>query len=184
MKGSLALPPRLALAAIGVGALAALSGLVLGPQGLAPAGAILAFSLAWAAFVDIDRMILPDELTIGLVIFGLGLGVLGVEPSLTTRIIGGVAGYLALASLETLYRHLRGREGLGRGDAKLAAAGGAWLGWSALPLICLIAALAGILFFLMKSTLSRRWLPHIALPFGPFLAAGIWILWLTGLPYN
>ena len=43
-----------------------------------------------------------------------------------------------------LYRKLRGRDGLGGGDAKLLAAAGAWVGASGLPQVVLIAALAGL----------------------------------------
>jgi len=42
--------------------------------------------------------------------------------------------------IELTYRRLRGQDGLGRGDAKLLAAGGAWCGWSGLPLIVLISS--------------------------------------------
>jgi prepilin signal peptidase PulO-like enzyme (type II secretory pathway) len=48
------------------------------------------------------------------------------------------------------YRALRGREGLGGGDAKLLAAGGAWLGWPALPAIMFGAAVLGLAEVLMR----------------------------------
>ena len=43
------------------------------------------------------------------------------------------------------YRRLRGRDGLGGGDAKLIAAAGAWCGLAALPLVVLGSALIGLL---------------------------------------
>jgi leader peptidase (prepilin peptidase)/N-methyltransferase len=164
------------------GGLGALGGWAFGPAGLAWAGAGLAFVLAWASFIDIDRMILPDILTLGLLLAGLCLSASEAAPSLTDRLIGAIAGYVSLATLEIIYRHIRRREGLGRGDAKLLAAGGAWLGWSALPFICLAASLAGILFFLLESIIRGEWKIHRPVPFGPFLAAGIWILWQFGSP--
>jgi len=38
------------------------------------------------------------------------------------------------------YRALRGRDGLGAGDAKLLAAAGAWIGLSGLGIVLLLAA--------------------------------------------
>ena len=44
------------------------------------------------------------------------------------------------------YRRLRGREGLGLGDAKLLAAGGAWLGWTQLAPVVLIACACALAY--------------------------------------
>ena len=42
------------------------------------------------------------------------------------------------------YRALRGTEGLGLGDVKLAAVAGVWLGWADLPMAVNIAALSAL----------------------------------------
>jgi len=52
---------------------------------------------------------------------------------------------------EYAFKTLRGKDGLGRGDAKLLAAGGAWCGWMGLPFIVLIASGFGLLAALMPS---------------------------------
>ena len=46
--------------------------------------------------------------------------------------------------LQTGYRWLRNREGLGSGDVKLAGVAGAWLGWSTIPIAIEVAALAAL----------------------------------------
>ena len=68
--------------------------------------------------------------------------------------------------METGYRRLRGRDGLGRGDAKPAAVAGAWCGPAGLPAVILGAAVAGLLFVLWRG----RDRADELLPFAPFLA--------------
>jgi leader peptidase (prepilin peptidase)/N-methyltransferase len=77
---------------------------------------------------------------------------------------------------------LRGREGLGQGDAKLLAAGGAWLGWEALPWVVLLAAMLGLALALFRRARGVALTRETALPFGPPLALAIWIIRLHGFP--
>ena len=78
--------------------------------------------------------------------------------------------------MRDVYRRLRGREGMGLGDAKLLGAAGAWVGWQGLAGVLLIAAVTG----LATAVVLRRTSLSDALPFGPFLALGIWLTWLYG----
>ena len=55
---------------------------------------------------------------------------------------------------------------MGFGDFKLLAAGGAWLGWQALPQVALLAAASGLAYAL-TARLRGRLDPGQALPFGP-----------------
>ena len=76
------------------------------------------------------------------------------------------------------YRRWRGREGMGLGDVKLAAAAGAWLDWNALPFAVEMAALGALAFVLIARFVSRRPIDAAAkLPFGAFLAPAIWVAW-------
>jgi len=178
---TLALSSRKAGLALGIGLIAALAGAAIGPPNMALTGSLLAFSLAWAAMVDLDRFILPDVLTLGLVVAGLVIalrdGLLGAQPYL----IGAAAGYLSLAAVAGIYRRLRGRNGLGMGDAKLLAAAGAWLGWTALPFVLLIASLVCLVLIGGQAILRRQPILSGAIPFGPHLAGAIWIVWLARL---
>lgn len=89
--------------------------------------ATLAIALVAAAAVDLEHMILPNELTLGGALVALlsspwrGVGLIGS--------LVGIAVGLALTYLPfLLYKKLRGRSGMGLGDAKLAMFAGAWLG--------------------------------------------------------
>jgi hypothetical protein len=56
---------------------------------------------------------------------------LGKKGGLGDHAAATAIGYLAFRAIALLYLRLRHREGLGEGDAKLLAAGGAWLGVAA-----------------------------------------------------
>ena len=63
---------------------------------------------------------------------------------------------LPLLGLMAGYRALRGRDGLGLGDVKLAAVAGAWLGLPVLFAAIELAALAAIGAYLLNAAIKRR----------------------------
>jgi leader peptidase (prepilin peptidase)/N-methyltransferase len=139
----------------------------------------LAATLIALSVIDLQSFRLPDLGTLPLIAAGLGLAWLLGWDNLWWRIAAAAAGYLALLGFETLYRLLRGRAGLGMGDAKLLAAAGAWLGLEALPLVLLAACALATLAVLALVVAGNRLGLGTRIPFGPFLALGLWIVWLT-----
>jgi leader peptidase (prepilin peptidase) / N-methyltransferase len=134
-------------------------------------------ALSW---IDIRRWLLPDALTLPLVIAGLAAAAAFDPGQLTVRALGAALGYLGLRAVALVYRVLRGREGLGHGDAKLLAASGAWVGAMALPQVVLGAAVSALI---AAAGLRLAGVPiraGSALPFGPFLAFATWLVWLFG----
>ena len=125
--------------------------------------------------IDFRTMMLPDILTLPLV--GLGLIFAYWQGVFMSAVIGTVVGYCGLVVLELAYKKFRGIDGLGRGDAKLLAAGGAWCGWAGLPFILLIASASGLVHALLLSKSSEP--ADNKLPFGPHLALGIFLSWLA-----
>jgi leader peptidase (prepilin peptidase)/N-methyltransferase len=75
---------------------------------------------------------------------------------------------------------IRGREGLGVGDAKLLAAAGSWVGVLALPTVVLEAGLLGLASAMLLRMSGRRVHASTALPFGPSLALALWVVRLYG----
>ena len=168
------------LAALGIGALAGL--VVPGPVGLA--GAVFGWLLLALAALDITEFWLPDPLTLALALTGLAAGLVGVEPPLIDRLIGGGVGFAALWLVGFTYKRLRGREGLGGGDPKLLGAIGLWLGWRMLPAVLLLAALTGLAFVLLGMLRGRAAKLDDRVPFGALLAIAAYPAWLflLGLP--
>lgn len=139
----------------------------------------LGATLLLLSYIDLRTGLLPDLLTLPLIIAGLGYAALG---GLDWRLAlaGAVIGYLLIAGLAAFWRRTRGYEGIGLGDAKLLAAGGAWVGAMLLPLILLFASAVGLVAVLIVSKRPRPQDSHAAIPFGPALCFGVWICWCAG----
>ena len=165
---------QIELAALGIGAVAGL--VVPGPAGLA--GAVFGWLLLALAALDITDFWLPDPLTLALALAGVVAGVVGVEPALVDRLIGGAVGFTALWLVGFSYKRLRGREGLGGGDPKLFGAIGLWLGWRMLPAVLLLAALTGLALVLVGMVRGRTAKLDDRVPFGALLAIAAYPAWL------
>jgi leader peptidase (prepilin peptidase)/N-methyltransferase len=149
------------------------------PAFLAPESVALAAALVVLASIDVLVLRLPDLLTLPLLAGGIALSLLGSPPLLADRIAGGCIGYLVVALIALVYRKWRGRDGIGLGDAKLLAAAGAWLGWTTLPSVLLLASVSALIWVVVRYLMDQRTL-HAPLPFGAPLAAAFWIVWLYG----
>ena len=166
--------PATELAAAGIGALA----LALQPGWAGAAGAVFGWTLLTLALLDARYFWLPDRLVLPLLAAGLAAGAAGLPPPLADRAIGAAAGCSALWLVAAAYRRVRGRDGLGGGDAKLFAAIGAWLGWAALPGVLLAASLLGLGWIAARLLAGRTVAATDRLPLGTLLAVaagGTWI---------
>lgn len=141
---------------------------------------LLGWWLLALGWIDLRCWLLPDALSLPLILAGLSTAFVFSPDQLTDRALGAALGYLSLIAIAALYRRLRGREGLGGGDAKLLAASGAWLGAAALPQVILLAALSALAAAGCLRLAGVRLGIQSALPFGPFLALATWVLWLLG----
>ena len=139
--------------------------------------AILFAGLSALAVIDARTYRLPDLLTLPLIVIGLIASYM-LERSLLLSAIGAVIGYGLFFAIEKLYLQWRGRAGLGRGDAKLLAAGGAWCGALALAPVVLIASSSALLVVLVYRLSGKSVTRETALPFGPFLSLGISLVWV------
>lgn len=150
---------------------------VAGPAAIA--GAVFGWMLLVLAVLDLTELWLPDALTGTLAITGLAAAVVGVDPMMVDRLIGGAAGFGTLWLVATGYRLLRGREGLGGGDPKLFGAIGLWLGWRMLPVVLLLAALAGLGAVVFARATGREVRSDTRVPFGACLAVAAYPAWLA-----
>ncbi len=138
---------------------------------------LLGWWLLALGWIDARCWLLPDALTLPLLVLGLALAAVSAPEDLADRAAAAALGYLVLRAVAWIYHRLRHREGLGQGDAKLFAA---WLGIAALPQVILVAALAALVTAAGLALAGTRMRAHSALPFGPFLALATWQLWLFG----
>lgn len=160
-----------------------LSAIIAWQQGPTLTAALLIF-LSWGlialSFIDIDKMLLPDQLTLPLLwlvlLFSVSESAL-VSPA--QAIIGAAAGYLSLWSVYWAFKLLTGKEGMGYGDFKLLAIFGALLGWQQLPLIILLSSLLGAIIGATLLALQGK-TKATPIPFGPYIAAAGWVAMLWG----
>lgn len=129
--------------------------------------------------IDLDKMLLPDQLTLPLLWFGLLLSTGEVFVSSYDAIVGAATGYLSLWSLYWAFKLLTGKEGMGYGDFKLLAALGAFLGWQQLPIVILLSSFVGAVIGISMIVLKGRDKGQ-AIPFGPYLAIAGWLTLLYG----
>ena len=175
---------KAALVVVAVVVVAASLAVAPAPQGLLGAG--LGLLMVAIAVVDARRFIIPNELVVAVVALGLVHASVeetdGILRALAAALLRGVVLGLLFLSLRELYFRWRGREGLGLGDVKLAAAAGVWLDWPAMPIAIEIAALGALALYVLGHALGRRRI-HAAtrLPFGLFLAPAVWIAWMLQL---
>jgi leader peptidase (prepilin peptidase)/N-methyltransferase len=171
--------PAIELAAIAVAVVAI---------AVCPGGATLycGCALGWAllalAWIDWQAFILPDALTLPLILAGLAATFWLQPEALTEHAASAALAYLLFRLIAWAYRRLRGRDGLGEGDAKLMAAAGAWVGVTALSSVLLGGALltlgAAVIDGLRR---GHRLRAATRLPFGPGLCAALWIVWLLSI---
>ena len=103
----------------------------------------LALSLVAAAFIDAEHMYLPDPITLGGTVLGVVTATLR-GMSLRTSVTGAIVGFVMLwLPFIVIYPRLRGRQGMGLGDAKLVMLAGAWFGWGGAFFTLMAGAIQG-----------------------------------------
>jgi leader peptidase (prepilin peptidase) / N-methyltransferase len=175
--------PGLSLGNSLVGAGVLLVSFVVAPGIEGALGGALGLLMLGVASADARRYVVPNALSGG----AFALGVIraaaansdsGLEAALMAFSRAAfVAGLFLL--VRVAYRRLRGREGLGLGDVKLAGAAGAWLSLPILPISIEVAALAALAAYVFRQRKRARVLRAVGrIPFGAFFAPAIWLGWL------
>lgn len=123
---------------------------------------ILLSCLITITAIDFENQLIPDECNFLALACVLLLHLL--SDTLESCVMGVIIGYLFIHFLNVGYKTLRKTEGIGLGDAKLAAVLGGWVTLPNLTLMLACASIVGILYtlFINKSRKDPS-------PFGPFL---------------
>ncbi len=139
--------------------------------------AAFASSLIALVVIDARHQILPDLITLPLLVLGLASSPWSPEVSLTRALAGAALGAAAPAALLLLWKGSFGIDGRGWGDVKMLAMVGSFLG----PARALVTLLSGACLGAVVGVslmLVRRGTLRTPLPFGVFLglaaAAALW----------
>jgi leader peptidase (prepilin peptidase)/N-methyltransferase len=173
---------RDAAAAVIVFGTAAIS-IIVSPDVRGLLGAALALLMGAIAVSDLRYFTIPNAATAPAFLLALVHSVVRDQSLIMEPLVFAALRALALAvmflALREIHWRLRGREGLGLGDVKLAGVAGAWLDWTTIPLAVEVAALAALAGYVLGRISAGR--PISAtnrMPFGLFLAPAIWLSWL------
>ncbi|SEA80758.1 leader peptidase (prepilin peptidase) / N-methyltransferase [Alkalimonas amylolytica] len=140
---------------------------------------LVLWSLIALSFIDLDKMLLPDQITLPLLWLALLFSLSSYGPTPADAIIGAAAGYLSLWSVYWGFKLLTGKEGMGYGDFKLLAVFGALLGWQQLPLIILLSSAVGAVIGSLLLLLQGKD-KSTPIPFGPYIAIAGFVAMLFG----
>lgn len=173
------LRPNLALS-LGGGFLIAMISLMSLPWPSVVASTALGTLMIAGADVDARTYLLPDTITFAALVAGIAFAP-ALDPSQPWIAIGmaiarAAAAACGLAALRWLYAWIRDEEGLGIGDIKLGAVGGAWLSFATLPMWFGLAS-AAALFALILARLRGQAVDRTTrVPFGAFLCPALWLV--------
>lgn len=121
------------------------------------------------AWIDWEHMIIPDELSLGALVLGWILAATVLPIGVLEALIGTLAGAGFIWGVALAYKRLRGVEGMGFGDVKLAGMIGAFLGPFHVLFTIFVAALLGSLYGIV--VVARGGTRQSMVAFGTFLAA-------------
>lgn len=124
-------------------------------------------------FIDADTQLLPDDLTIPLMRWGLLFNLLTSFIPLTQSVWGMLIGYMSLWTLSQTYKLIRGVDGMGAGDFKMLAAIGAWLGAWILPVVIFAAAMVFLVVAIIRGIGKEQ-----PMAYGPCLGVAGWLVFL------
>jgi leader peptidase (prepilin peptidase)/N-methyltransferase len=117
----------------------------------------LGLGLVAAAFIDLDHMLLPDEITLGGTLLGIASVPLRPDATFADSLIGAAAGFAMIwLPFIWLYERVRGRPGMGLGDAKLVMLAGAWFGWGGAVFALLAGAVQATAVMLVLFALGTK----------------------------
>jgi leader peptidase (prepilin peptidase)/N-methyltransferase len=132
------------------------------------------------AVIDLFHFIIPDIVTLPLLLIAVTISFLpgGMTPLQCGLGILAGGGSLFAVGLIGEYVFKKG-EAMGGGDIKLMALAGAAFGWKTAFLTIMFGAITGSIGGILMVAFKKFSKDH-KIPFGPFLALGLWIAVLAG----
>ena len=143
------------------------------------ASCLFVSALIALGFIDYYFQVLPDEITLPILVLALAYSFFRPDLGLRQALIGAVSGSGFLLFIYTVYFLLRKKEGLGMGDVTMMLAVGAYLGWMKAILTLVLASFSGALVGIFLLLVRKKDLQY-SLPFGTFLAPAAYVSLVWG----
>ncbi len=125
------------------------------------------------SIIEIRNLVLPNQLTLLLLLLGLLVNLNGIFVSFASSLFGVLVGFLTLLIPFESFKLLRGVKAVGKGDMKLLAAIGAWVGYQQIAPVLLVASLSGLFWvsFIMSQKSNRTFsiAPHLSIGVIPII---------------
>ena len=130
-------------------------------------------------FIDLDHRIIPDAISLPGILFFFLASFWNPYIDWQSSALGIMVGGGSLFAVAWGYQRFTGREGMGGGDIKLLGMIGAMVGWQGVVFSLFAASVLGTTIGLVVMVRSGKDM-RLAIPFGPFLAAGATIYLFFG----
>ena len=142
--------------------------------------------LLGAAWIDAKHRIIPDALSLSVLIFSLVISAVFPEAvgadiwwkGLVSALLSSAATFAVLYLFAAVGRKLaRGRDAFGMGDIKLCSVLAIILGIAGVCFALFAASVFGMIYGTIIAVKRRRKISTTAIPFAPFIAAGA-VIWM------
>jgi leader peptidase (prepilin peptidase)/N-methyltransferase len=147
---------------------------------------ILTVLLEMVALVDYDTGLIPDELLAAILtdflVFSPFVKLGGIWKVYGAGLLSGFAAAGPLLLLVLIMDRILRRESMGGGDIKLFFVTGMFFPWQCVLFLLILACLFGIVFALISQKTTGDPENPKAFPFGPAIAAGVYVSLLAAQP--
>jgi leader peptidase (prepilin peptidase)/N-methyltransferase len=138
-------------------------------------------------FIDLERRLIPDPLSLGGLVLGLLTAHFTPGVGIPSAIGGAALGFSIFYAIAWYYQWRTGKAGMGGGDIKFLAMLGAFLGPMGVLTTVFISSILGTVLGITYAWVQRRRsgeeggsLMKVSLPYGPFLVVGGLYSYLLG----
>ena len=136
-------------------------------------------SLIALGFIDYFHQIIPDHISLPVIILSLVYAPFRFDLNLRQALVGAVVGGGFLLAVYLIYLFWRKKQGLGMGDVMMMLMAGAYLGLSRTILTLLLSSVVGATFGLFLIKFKKKDLQY-SLPFGTFIAPAAFVALIWG----
>jgi leader peptidase (prepilin peptidase) / N-methyltransferase len=140
-------------------------------------GIVLTVILAAIVWIDFQKLIIPDALNFALAATGIAYQSVVSPELLWVQLAAGIAVLAVFWLIRRIHTAATGRIGLGLGDVKMAGASAIWLSPWNLPAFVFAASISALVLTVGRHFLRKDLSADTRQPFGPFLSAGLLLIW-------